>query len=192
MGGKKNQGDAARPGIVSEFIGHLPAVEVRQAKVENDHIRLRSPSKLKSGGTVLRLEDVVGGDEDGVAEGTGCLAGAAATAQPAVLGAEVSALAARGRFRRLGQCRIEPFGALAWPARATLAGRLVIAGALPGPGGEVGVAGEDAHVDAYLSDQYLGAEAGDAGDRHQQLALSRERGDYLLDLLREEGDRLVE
>src|SRR5438128_9899894 len=72
----------------------------------------------------LALEDVVGGDEDRVAEGAGCLAGAAPAAQPAVLGAEVSALAARGRFRRLGQCRIEPVGALAWLSRAKFAGRL--------------------------------------------------------------------
>jgi hypothetical protein len=62
--------------------------------------------------------------EDRVAEGAGCLAGAAAAAQAA-------------------------------------------ARTLPGPGGEVCATGEDAHVDADLSDQHVGAQAGDAGDRLQ-------------------------
>src|SRR5712692_6502400 len=54
------------------------------------------------------------------------------------------------------------------------------------------VAREDAHVDAELSDQHLGAEAGDAGDRLEQLAFARERGDHLLDPRAEGGDRLVQ
>ena len=63
--------------------------------------------------------------------------------------------------------------------------RLVVAGALPGPGGEVGAGGEDAHVDAELGDQHLGGRAADAGDRLQQVTLAGERGDHLLDPLRE-------
>ncbi len=62
MGGKKDQGDVARRGIASEFIGHLPAVEARQPKVENDHIRLRSASEFKSGGAVLRLKEIESGE----------------------------------------------------------------------------------------------------------------------------------
>src|SRR5713226_10601257 len=54
------------------------------------------------------------------------------------------------------------------------------------------VAREDAHIDAELSDQHLGAEAGDAGDRLEQLAFARERGDHLLDPRAEGGDRLVQ
>jgi hypothetical protein len=50
-------------------------------------------------------------------------------------------------------------------------------------------AGEDAHVDAEFSDQHLGGDAGDAGDRLEQLALPGDRGDHLLDASREGGDR---
>src|SRR6266705_5606970 len=66
-------------------------------------------------GDVL-LEDVVGGDEDRVAQRAGCFAGAAAAAQACVLGAEVRALAPRGRFRRFGQRRLQPARAVAWSA----------------------------------------------------------------------------
>src|SRR5881628_4187176 len=96
----------------------------------------------------LLFEEVVGGDQDRVAEGAGCLAGAAAAAQAPVLGAEVGALAARSRLGRLGEGLVQPFGALARLARVALAGGFVVARTLPGPGGEVCVAGEDAHVDA--------------------------------------------
>ncbi len=52
------------------------------------------------------LEDVVGSNEDRVAQSAGCPAGAAAAAQALVLGAEVGGLAARGRLGRLGQSRM--------------------------------------------------------------------------------------
>src|SRR6266498_1975637 len=73
-------------------------------------------------------EDVVGGDEDRVAERAGCLAGAATAAKACVLGAEVGALAPRRGFRRFGQRRLQPFGSVAWSAGAALAGRFVVAG----------------------------------------------------------------
>src|SRR5712691_981892 len=56
-------------------------------------------------GDVL-VEDVVGGDEDRVAQGAGCFAGAAASAEACVLGAEVAALGARGGLGGFGQRRL--------------------------------------------------------------------------------------
>ena len=67
-----------------------------------------------------------------------------------------------------------------------------VAGAHAGPRGEVFGGRERAHVDADLGDQHLGGALLDAGDRHQQLTLAGERGDPLLDLVREPVDRLVE
>jgi hypothetical protein len=50
----------------------------------------------------------------------------------------------------------ERFGAFAGAAGAAFAGRLVVAGALAGPGGEVAVTRENRHIDADLGDDHLG------------------------------------
>src|SRR5262249_20536355 len=116
----------------------------------------------------------------------------AAWLEPGVLGGEVAVVAADRRQRGLFERPVEPFRALAGAAGAAASGRLVVARALAGEGGEVLRAREDAHVGADLGDQALGAAALDAGDRAEQLNGGRERADLLLDRLREPVDLLVE
>jgi hypothetical protein len=86
----------------------------------------------------------------------------------------------------------ERFGAFAGAAGAAFAGRLVVAGALAGPGGEVPGCGEHAQVGADLGDQQLGCALLDARDRAQQLNRRPERADLLLDRVREPLDLFVE
>jgi hypothetical protein len=58
------------------------------------------------------------------------------------------------------------------------AGRFVVAGAQPGPAGQVRGGRELAHVDADLGDDYLGGAFADAGDGHKPAHLVSERGDH--------------
>src|SRR5204863_5290489 len=91
-------------------------------------------------------EHVPGGDEDGVASGDRRLLVAAAAAQPLVLGGEVGALGAAGGFGRLTEPGAQPLGAVAGVAGLVLARGLVVAGAHPGPGGEVARGRKAGHV----------------------------------------------
>src|SRR5262249_50318444 len=77
-------------------------------------------------------------------------------------------------------------------AGAAFAGRLVVAGALAGPAGQVPVAGEDAHVGADLGDDCFGGALLNAGDRAKRLDRRGERAGLLLDHLGEPPDLLVE
>jgi len=65
--------------------------------------------------------------------------------------------------------------AFAGASRAPLAGRLVVAGADPGPAGGVAVGGQPVHVGAELGDDHLAVAGREAGDRAQKLSLARER-----------------
>src|SRR6266545_4796660 len=102
------------------------------------------------------VQDVVGGDQDRVADRLGRLGRAAAAPQPLVLRGEVGVLGPPGGLGCLGQVRAQPLGALAGPAGALLAGRLVLAGAHARPGGQARGRAEPGHVDPELGDQRLG------------------------------------
>src|SRR4051812_43137325 len=126
-------------------------------------------------------EHVPVGDQDRVLDGADRAAVADPGLEPSVLGLEVAALGAGG-----GQCGFferdgQPLGALAAPAGAALAGGLVVAGAAPGPGGEMPGAGKAAHVGADLSDHDLGGAFGDTGDRGGQRHAGGERAELVLD-----------
>ena len=86
---------------------------------------------------------------------------------------------------------VQPLRAVAGLARATLAGRLVVAGALAAQG-QVPRRRESGHVGADLGEDALGAASLDADDRAQQLNRRRERADLVLDRVREPLDLLVE
>src|SRR4029077_19898158 len=86
----------------------------------------------------------------------------------------------------------EPLAALAGPAGATLAGRLVVAGTLPGTGRQVARRREHAHVEADLGDDVFGGAPLDAGARAQQLNRCSERGELLLDRVGDALDLLLE
>jgi hypothetical protein len=73
-----------------------------------------------------------------------------------------------------------------------LPGGLVVAGAHPGPGGELLVGREHAHVNADLGDDHLGGAPLNSGDRAQQLNGLLERGDLLPDRLGQTGDLPVQ
>src|SRR5262249_43879503 len=91
-------------------------------------------------------EQVVGDDQDAVADGDGGPLGAPPRRQPPVLGAQVGLRGAAGALGRLGQRGPQPgVGPAGAPALA-LAGALVGAGAQPGPGGQVGGGGEASHI----------------------------------------------
>jgi hypothetical protein len=72
------------------------------------------------------------------------------------------------------------------------AGGAVVAGALTGPGGQVAGRRKHRDVRADLGDDDLGAAALHAGDAAQQSDRRLERGDALLDRVREPLDRLVQ
>src|SRR6266516_6143393 len=91
------------------------------------------------------------------------------------------AAGAGGCERRLDERAPQPGAAFAGRTALAFAGRLVVAGRELRPGSEMAAGGEDAHVDADLSDDHLGVAPADAGDRLQQRGRRRERGDLLLD-----------
>ena len=77
-------------------------------------------------------------------------------------------------------------------AGALFAGGAVVAGALPGPRCQVAGGREDPHVGADLGDQDFGGAPLNAGDAAQQLNGRPERGDALLDRVREPVDLLIQ
>lgn len=83
---------------------------------------------------------------------------------------------------------VEPLGGFAGRAGAAFAGGLVVAGAHPGPAGEVLVGREDRHADADLGDDHLGGTLLNAGDRAQEFNGLLERGDVLGGRVAETGD----
>ncbi len=109
-----------------------------------------------------------------------------------VLGGEVGVLGAGGGQGGFFEGPVQPLGALAGLARAAFAGRLVVAGALSGPGREFLGAREHRHVDADLGDDALGAAPLNARDAAQQLNGFFERGDLFSDRFGEAGDLFVE
>src|SRR5438445_604769 len=88
----------------------------------------------------------------------------------------------RGRRRPSGVLErvVEPLRAFTGAAGAALVGRLVVARALPGPGGEVAIAREDRHVDADLGEDVLRGARLDAVERAQELNRRPERVQLLL------------
>src|SRR5262245_51968469 len=86
---------------------------------------------------------------------------------------------------------VEPLAAFASAAGATLAGRLVVAGALPGPRRQVARRRQDAHIDADLGDDVLGRALFDAGARAQELNRRSERGELLRDRVGDALDLLL-
>ena len=88
---------------------------------------------------------------------------AAAGTQATVLGGEVGVLGAGGGERGLGQRDPEPARTLASATGAPLAGGLVVAGALTGPGGEALGGREGRHVGSGLGDDHLSGSALDPG-----------------------------
>jgi len=137
-------------------------------------------------------EHVPVGDQHRVFDGAERAAVTDARLEALVLGGEVGALAARRGQGGFLERDPEPLGAFAGPSGAALAGRLVVAGAASGPGGEVPGGREDAHVDADLSDHDFRGSAGDAGHGARELDAGRERAQLLGDRFREPVDLLVE
>ena len=137
-------------------------------------------------------EHVPAGADDRVLDGAERFLVAAPGLEAGVLRGEVGVFAADRGERGFLERPVEPLRSLAGLPGAALAGGLVVAGALAGPGGEVLGGREDAHVGADLGDDHLGCAPLNAGDRAEQLNGRRERGDLLLDRVREPVDLLVE
>src|SRR5207247_5776352 len=124
-----------------------------------------------AGGEVVAAEVAVGlaGGEhvpdraqDRVLDGAEGAFVSAAGLEPPVLRLEVVALDADGGHGGFFEREVQPFGSVAGLSRAAFAGRLVVAGALAGPRGEVPRRREGGHVGADLAVYGLGAQALDA------------------------------
>src|SRR5271163_1258007 len=90
-------------------------------------------------------EHVPVGDQDRVFDGAEGSAVADAGSEALVLGLEVAAVGTGGRECCFFECDSEPLRSFAGAAGAAFPGRLVVAGAASGPGGEVAGGGEAAH-----------------------------------------------
>src|SRR5665648_363830 len=101
---------------------------------------------------LARREHVPAGAEHRVLDGAEGAPVPEARAQAPVERLQVAAVGARGGHGGLRECLVQPLGALARAPRAALAGGLVVAGALPRPGGEVTGGGEAANVEADLGE----------------------------------------
>jgi transposase len=112
-------------------------------------------------------EHVPDGGQDGVLDGADRAAVPDPGAQAPVERLEVSVLRSGRGERGLLERFVEPFRAVAGASGALLAGRLVVAGALPGPRREVLVGCEDRHVGADLGEDVLCRAFSEAGDRDQ-------------------------
>src|SRR3954452_25553617 len=95
-------------------------------------------------------------------------------AQAGVLGGQVGVVGAGGGQCGSSSAQSSHLERLARLAGAAFAGGLVVAGALPGPRGELFGGWAAAHVDAGLGDDRLGGAPLNAGDRAQQLNGVRE------------------
>src|SRR3954447_7399478 len=93
---------------------------------------------------------VIGGGRDGGCYGADGLLGSAAVAQALELSLKVTALFAGAGPGALHQRGLEPRRPFAQAGGAALAGALVVAGAEPGPGDQMPLAREGAHVGADL------------------------------------------
>src|SRR5271167_208664 len=94
------------------------------------------------------VKHVVGGGEDGSGDGDDGLLGATSGAQAEELRLEAASFFAGGRPGALDQCGLEPGGAFSYAVGASFSGALVVFGAESGPGDQLGLGGEAAHVDA--------------------------------------------
>src|SRR3954464_12654472 len=114
------------------------------------------------------------GDQHGVFDGAESAAVPEGWFEAVVLRLEVAVAGGEGGrggfFERDG----EPFGAAAGAAAATPAGRLVVAGAAAGPGGEVWGGGEDGHVGE-------GKAAGLSSDEREELRRLRRENRTLIE-----------
>src|ERR671920_899097 len=134
------EGFEAFDGALSDAVG-VAAVEVLGAEV------------LVAGAA---FEEMVGDDEDGVADGDDGALPPASGGQAAGLLGQVAALAAAGGPGGLGEGGLEPGAPLAGLGASAFAPAGVVARAHAGPGGGVAVGGEAAHVDPELGDDDLG------------------------------------
>jgi len=105
-----------------------------------------------------------------------------------VKGAQVAVLGADRGHRGILERGVQPARSFAGASGALLAGRAIVARALPGPGRQVPRRWEHGHVRADLGDDDLGGAPSNAGDRAQQLNGAFERGDLFLDGVREPVD----
>src|SRR5579875_2942616 len=157
------------------------------------------PSGLAFGvaaGEVVAAEvvvDLAGGEHVPAGADDRVLDGADGAAVPelgllaTVEGLEVAAVGADRGERRVLERVVEPLAPFTGPAGATLAGGLVVAGTLPGPGRQVAGRREHAHIEADLGDDVFGGAPLDARAGTQQLNRRGERGELLLDRV---GDAL--
>jgi hypothetical protein len=122
------------------------------------------------------LEDVVGADEDRVGDGDERFAITAPAAEVWVLRLRVGVAVAGGGAGALDQDLAQPGVAWARLAGAAFVGRLVVAGAEPGPAGAVAMGGEAADVGAELGQDRFGCALADGGDRVEQFRLTGEGG----------------
>src|SRR6266540_6023891 len=111
------------------------------------------------------LDEGVGDGERGLLARPGVGSAAEAAVQPVVAGADPGPGAGGGQGG-LDEDRAEVGVALAAATRAAFAGRFVVAGGQPGPGGQVLGGGEPGHVHADLGDDYARDPFADTRDGH--------------------------
>jgi len=138
-------------------------------------------------------EDVPDGGQDRVFDGSDRAAVTDPGSQALVERLEAAVLGAGRCQRDFLERFVEPLGALARAAGSLLAGRLVVARALPGPRREALVGREDRHVGPDLGEDVLRGAFSDARDRDQQRdGAHAERDKLLLDGVRQAVDLLIE
>src|SRR3954449_12940460 len=132
-------------------------------------------------------------DQDGVADGEGCLLLADPAGQPPELCREIGVAGAGGGPGALGEDVAQPYVAGGGLARSRLAAGDVGARAHPRPGGQVGGGREAGHVGADLGEDALGGPLADARDRDESVTGSSERDTGLAGVHADEDvDALIE
>ncbi len=124
------------------------------------------PSQVTEG--LVVGEQVVDGDEHGVADGDHCPTCATARGAAAVVGRQVRARCSTGDVGDLGQCAPQPGIPAARPAAEASAAALGIARAHPRPRSQMRRTGEARPVGADLGDEHLGGALGDTRDALEQ------------------------
>src|ERR1035438_2178493 len=102
------------------------------------------------------LEHVVHGCEDGSSDGADGLVRAAPGSNAQELGLKVALLGPRSRPGALDEGGLQPRRALFHPCGAALSGAFVVLGTEPGPGDQVALGWEAAHIDADLRYDHRG------------------------------------
>src|SRR4029077_20660760 len=147
-------------------------------------------SKVLIRGSIL--EHVVDGSEDRGGNGCDRLLGTPPRLEPQELGLQVAVLLAHGRPGALHECGLEPGGTLPQAIGSTLTGALVAVRTETGPGDEMAVRWEPAHVGADLGDDDLRADVPDTGDRRHLFNGGSKGRDACFDLPIDRGDGCVE